>query len=232
MRREKAGEERRHRRRARPWLWTVLALLVLLGLGVWAARIEAPPVGRVALTGPPSPPTPRPLVVPDLAEFAAVARRAEIAAEEARLAALREARLRLEQELEALRQAAEDRPREAAPARPEAPRGAPPAIAAPPADIARRPVRIVVLHRANSAPAAAAALAVAETLRGGGVAVQALRAASFVPSTPVVRYFHEEDRLAAAWLAAQLGQGWAVQDFSGFQPLPAPQTLEVWLPAS
>lgn len=172
------------------------------------------------------------LSAPEQAELASVARRAEIAAEEARLAALRDARLRLEQELEALRQAAEELQRDPAPAMPDVPRSGPAAIAAPPADIARRPVRIVVLHRANSQPAAAAASAVADALRGGGVEVQALRGASFVPSTPVVRYFHDEDRAAATWLAEQLGHGWAVQDFRAFQPQPAPQTLEVWLPAS
>lgn len=170
--------------------------------------------------------------MPEQADIAAVARRAEIAAEEARLAALREARLRLEQELEALRQAAEAPPRDPAPAMRDLPQGRHAGTVLPPADIVRRPVRILVLHRANSPAAAVAALAVAEALRAGGVEVPAPRGAAFVPSTPVVRYFHDEDRAAAAWLAERLGQGWAVQDFRAFQPQPAPRTLEVWLPAS
>jgi hypothetical protein len=47
-----------------------------------------------------------------------------------------------------------------------------------------------------------------------------------------VRYFHDEDAAAAARLAARLGPGWAIQDFRAFLPQPAPQTLEVWLPAN
>jgi len=62
--------------------------------------------------------------------------------------------------------------------------------------------------------------------------VPQLRQAPFVPSTPVVRYFHAEDQGAAASLAARLGRGWAIQDFRAYIPQPPPQTLEVWLPGS
>jgi hypothetical protein len=175
-------------------------------------------------------------------------RRAEIAAEEARLAALRAARQRLEQEVAALRQEAEERLRtlpgrktvpEAGATAPAAPAtGGGPAITqavappAVPAEAPGRPLRVFVHHRANSAPGAAAAEEVAQTLRGVGVEVQGVRPAPFVPATPVVRYFHDEDQAAAARLAGRLGRGWAIQDFRAFLPQPPPQTLEVWLPAN
>jgi hypothetical protein len=143
-----------------------------------------------------------------------IARRAEIAAEEARLAALRAARLELEREVAALEQ--ETAARRSLP---------------PPQEPGMRPMRVVVHHRANSTAASGAAAELAQSLRGGGFEVQGVRSAAFVPSTPVVRFFHEEDQAAAARLAARLGRGWAIQDFRAFLPQPAPQTLEVWLAA-
>lgn len=215
----RSGGWQRLRLAVRLGAWIALGLLVLLAIAFWAGGTSAPPNVRIGERGVPPPAAPL-LSLPDQADRAAIARRAEIAAEEARLAALRDARRRLEQELEALRQSAE------APARPPGP------SAAPQLGAERRALRIVVLHRANSAAAAAAASAVAETLRGHGFEVQALRGTSFVPTTPVVRYFHEADRAAATMLAERLGPGWAAQDFRAFQPQPAPQTLEIWLPAS
>jgi hypothetical protein len=215
------GGWQRLRLAARLGAWIALGLLVLLAIAFWAGGTSAPPNVRIGERGVLPPPAAAPMLfLPDQADRAAIARRAEIAAEEARLAALRDARRRLEQELEALRQSAE------APARPPGP------LAVPQPGAERRALRIVVLHRANSAAAAAAASAVAETLRGHGFEVQALRGTSFVPTTPVVRYFHEADRAAATALAERLGPGWAAQDFRAFQPQPAPQTLEIWLPAS
>jgi hypothetical protein len=214
------GGWQRLRLAARLGAWIALGLLVLLAIAFWAGGTSAPPSVRIGERGVMPPAAAPMLSLPDQADRAAIARRAEIAAEEARLAALRDARRRLEQELEALRQSAE------APARPPGP------LAMPQPGAERRALRIVVLHRANSAAAAAAASAVAETLRGHGFEIQALRATSFVPTTPVVRYFHEADRAAATALAERLGPGWTAQDFRAFQPQPAPQTLEIWLPAS
>jgi hypothetical protein len=204
-----------------------LGIALLIGWSVW--------------TGPGGPPPPRPpgaglppqltrSILPE-AEAVASARRAEIAAEEARLAALRTARAQLEQEVAALRQEVEQRRLDPAGHKPPEATGAaalpgPAAGPEPPG----RPLRVVVHHRTGSAPAAAEE--VAQGLRGAGVEVQTIRAAPFVPSTPVVRYFHEEDQAAAARLAARLGRGWAIQDFRAFLPQPPPQTLEVWLPAS
>jgi hypothetical protein len=186
----------------------------------------------------------------------AAARRAEIGAEEARLASLRNARAQLEQEVATLRQEAETRRREmpgrkvvpenvvtgsTLPAVPSSSGGpnltvptatAVPAPAAQPEPPPPRGTRVFVHHRANSGPGATAAEEVAQSLRSAGFEVGAIRPAPFVPSTPVVRYFHDEDQAAAARLAGRLGRGWAIQDFRAYVPQPPPQTLEVWLPGS
>lgn len=171
---------------------------------------------------------------------------ANIAAEEQRLADLRSARVALEAQLAALRQEAEQRQRTPPALKDGAEAGQtqPPIaaagggrdrsepIAASAADPARQGMRIFVHHRANSRPGAQAAAEVAENLRGAGLAVTDVRSAPFVPSTPVVRYFHQEDQDAAARLASRLGRGWAIQDFRAFEPQPPPHTLEVWLPGN
>ena len=215
--RQAIGPRRLHRARWRGWLLAP-GVALLLGLVLWGA-----------LSGPDRRPSERPFGagLPPLAtergapplpesDPTAIARRAEIAAEEARLAAVRAARLELEREVAALE-------REMA-----ARRSLPP----PPQEPGMRPMRVVVHHRANSPAASGAAAELAQSLRGGsGFEVLGVRSAAFVPSTPVVRYFHEEDQAAAARLAARLGRGWAIQDFRAYLPQPAPQTLEVWLAA-
>jgi len=216
MERVPAGPRRLHRSRWRGWLLAP-GVALLLGLVVWGAlsgpdrRPSERPFGAglppiATERGAPPLPEPDPL---------AIARRAEIAAEEARLAALRAARLELERQVAALEQ--ETAARRSLP---------------PPQEPGLRPVRVVVHHRANSPAASGAAAELAQSLRGGsGFEVLGVRSAAFVPSTPVVRYFHEEDQAAAARLAARLGRGWAIQDFRAYLPQPAPQTLEVWLAA-
>jgi cell division protein FtsB len=231
MRRENtAARNRRAAAGRRVPIWMGVAVLAVGALIGWSAW-----------TGPGGPPPSRPPgagLPPQLArstlseaEAVAVARRAEIAAEEARLAALRAARAQLEQEVAALRQAAEQHRRDPAARKPGETTGAaaPPGAAGGP-EPPSPPLRVFVHHRAGSPPAAAEE--VAQGLRGAGVEVQAIRAAPFVPSTPVVRYFHDEDQAAAARLAARLGRGWAIQDFRAYLPQPPPQTLEIWLPAS
>jgi hypothetical protein len=214
MERVPTGPRQLHRSRWRGWL-LALGIALLLGMVVWGT-----------LSGPDRRPSERPFgagmppitaerSIPPLPEAdpVVIARRAEIAAEEARLAALRAARLELQRDIAALeREAAERR-------------------SPPPPEPGARPLRVVVHHRANSPTASGAAADMARTLRGGGFEVQALRGAAFVPSTPVVRFFHEEDRAAASRLAARLGPGWAIQDFRAYLPQPAAQTLEVWLAA-
>lgn len=180
--------------------------------------------------------------------------RAGVQAEEQRIAQLRETRLRLEAEIALLQEEADRRLRQLPgrkvmpdPAQPpgarfasvplppppsaDAPAVPPPAAApAPSGDPALRGLRVFVHHRSNSSQAAAAAEDVTDRLRDTGVDLQAPRSAPFVPSTPVVRYFHDEDQAAAARIAGRLGRGWAIQDFRAYQPQPAPQTIEVWVP--
>ena len=208
------GPRRLHRSRWRGWLLAA-GVALLLGLVVWGA-LSGPdrrPSARPFGAGLPPITTERAMPPLPEADPAIIARRAEIAAEEARLAALRAARLELERDIAALERDATER------------------RSPPPAEPGARPMRVVVHHRANSPAASGAAAELARTLRGAGVEVQALRGAAFVPSTPVVRFFHEEDRVAASRLAARLGPGWVIQDFRAYLPQPAPQTLEVWLAA-
>jgi hypothetical protein len=199
-----------------------LVTAVLLAAGGWAmlGGARAP---EAAAEPEASSAAPRgPQAAPDRATW-----RAEIEAERAELAALRLERTRLEEELAQLsldlreRRAALETVRTQLAARP-------PATAEP----APRSTRVFVHHRANWRNGPATAEEVAQTARGGGFEVAAIRAAPYVPSTPVVRFFHDDDQAAAARLAARLGRGWAIQDFRAYQPLPAPQTLEVWLPAN
>lgn len=206
-------------------------------------------IARSDASVPSLPPAAASAAAPNSREVGSAARRTEIAAEEARLASLREARAALEQELVTLRQEAEQRRREAgykvnagslttgsaAAIQPATgPQQATGAAAAPPTPAAEpgpnRGLRVFVHHRASSPSATAAAEELIENLRGGGFEVQAPRPVPFVPSTPVVRYFHEEDQAAAARLASRLGRGWAIQDFRAYVPQPSPQTLEVWMP--
>jgi hypothetical protein len=251
QRERKVGVTRRGARGRRRVLW--------IGAGVMAVAIS---VAAMAIYAPPGPPPNRPVgagLPPSLPrQVPAVsiepdgnlgARRAEIAAEEARIAALRMARAQLEQEVAALRQQAEERRRDmpgrknipenvaAGPTAPTAPAtgggaslAVPVVTPAPAPDPPQRGTRVFVHHRASSSAAGAAAEDIAQTLRAAGFEVPAIRPAPFVPSTPVVRYFHEEDQAAAARLAGRLGRGWAIQDFRAFTPQPPPQTLEVWLP--
>ena len=246
MSREKSpyGRRRAHAARRRPFVLAGVAGLVLVAV-LWAAfgGTGGPPPVRPVGAGLPPATVQSPSFATEPPDGAAAARRAEIAAEEARLAALRAARLRLEQEVAALERDLQARERGTLGRRSGAePAGSDAAAAAPAlsgggaqsaSESPARPLRVFVHHRANSAAAATAATEVAQNLRGGGgFEVQAVRGATFVPSTPVVRYFHDEDQAAAARLAGRLGQGWAIQDFRAFLPQPAPQTLEVWLPAS
>lgn len=206
--------------------------LLWAGLGLTAGLL-AGVVGGVLLVESRAQPT------PVTAEAQTDAVPGTLPAEQARLAELRDARARLESELAVLQQEAEQR-RRSMPGRktdPDATTGsdALPARAAGPAApqvAASASARVFIHHRAGSAPAGQAAEATAQTIRGAGFEIGGIRQTPFVPATRVVRYFHEEDAAAAARLASRLGAGWAIQDFRAFQPQPAPQTLEVWLPGN
>ncbi|MFC7538457.1 LytR C-terminal domain-containing protein [Siccirubricoccus deserti] len=104
-----------------------------------------------------------------------------------------------------------------------------PARPEPAAALASGP-RVFVHYRGGSPAAAEAASTAAALLRDSGFEVSDLRTVQSVPAQRVVRYFHAEDAGAAARLAGRLGRGWAIQDFRNFEPSPAPQTLEIWLP--
>ena len=90
--------------------------------------------------------------------------------------------------------------------------------------------RVVLHHRAGSYAASEAAGAMATQVREAGFDLNETRAVTATPSQRVVRYFHAEDAPAAARLAGRLGRGWALQDFRSYEPLPSPGLLEVWLP--
>lgn len=257
--------QRRSAKRPRRFLWIASGIAVLAVGATLIAADSAPPVRNPAiglvpedvpridpgLQVPQAPPALAGGVTPRHGyEAAAVSRRAEVSAEEARLAGLREARAALERELVAMRQEVEQRRRELGqkvnPGRtgsgnqasgvpvPIQPASGPGVLTLPPGmdPDAARGTRVFVHHRASSSTAAAAAEDLVENLRSSGFEPQPPRAVPFVPSTPVVRYFHEEDQAAAARLAARLGRGWAIQDFRAFMPQPPPQTLEVWMPGS
>lgn len=243
--RGRPGEQREGTRRGTPRSfrrlpWIGAAVLALV-VGVTLFAADGSPPTRMAGAGMVPAPTPLPLP-----RDGATSRAAEIAVEEARLAALRDVRLGLEQEIAALRAevaaaqralpALKTTPGEpAGPASAQLTRLVPPAptVAPPPAEPVLRPpaepaLRIVLHHRAGTSQGAADD--VAGRLREAGIEVQATRTAPFVPSTPVVRFFHDEDQAAAARIAGRLGRGWAIQDFRAYQPQPSPQTIEVWIP--
>ncbi|HEV7264151.1 MAG TPA: hypothetical protein VGN83_04430 [Falsiroseomonas sp.] len=226
----------------------VVAVLALAGLG-------GPPPQRPAGAGLP----PAAFQRTPVATAEQPAPDPAIAAEEAAIAALRTTRARLEQEIAALGIEVEERRRSlrnrtefaADPAAGPAAGTMPPvtrsvdrsgasapatalaAQASAPEPGAPDPgLRVFLHHRANSRPGAEAAQELAQSLRSAGVDISAVRAAPFVPSTPVVRYFHDGDQAAAARLAGRLGRGWAIQDFRAYLPQPSPGTLEVWLPAN
>jgi hypothetical protein len=256
---------RRSSRRPRRFVWiasgvAVLAIGATLIAADGAPPSRAPGVGLVPedvpraeapVTVPTAPPALAGGVTPPHGvEAVAVARRAEIAAEETRLAGLREQRAALERELVSMQQEIEQRRRDLGQKQPGGaagpnvlatgipvpiqPASGPGVLTLPPGvepGAARGP-RVFVHHRASSGSAAASAEELVQSLRGAGFDPQPPRAVPFVPSTPVVRYFHEEDQAAAARLAARLGRGWAIQDFRAFVPQPPPQTLEVWMPSS
>jgi hypothetical protein len=230
----------------------VLGTLLTLGAGLALLVIGAPPrspESRVARSAA-DPTTPGEASATPASAGDAAALRALVAAEEARLEALTETRERLSAEIDALvqRQAelrrdtsAAELPRVAVapPPAAEPPRVtvAPPppaaALTAPPPP--RRPAepvaRVYVHHRSGSGVAEQAAVGLTQLLgRDSGFEVAEVRSAGYVPSTRVVRYFHDEDAAAAARLAGRLGSGWAIQDFRAYTPQPAPRTLEVWLP--
>lgn len=202
----------------------------MLGHGLRPASVISTPA--------PSLPAPGPAVdAGALASLQAEVARLRVAQEEdqARLASLTQARVVAEAELASLRRDLAIARRDAVPAP-----GAPPPITAapmPPPRPARAETlpgtsqpRVFIHLRAGSAVAADVAASLVQPLREAGFDLGELRPVTNTPSQRVVRYFHTEDAAAAARLAGRLGRGWAIQDFRGYEPAPALQTLEIWLP--
>lgn len=207
-----------------------------LGRGLRPTQPATTPVERPAPEVTPAVP---PLVPPQAEADAAASLRTELARlraareeDQARLARLAQAQANAEAELAGLR-------RDLAAARRDPPPIAPPAqVTAPPPPRPARPEaaastgqpRVFIHIRAGSSAGAEAAASLAQPLREAGFEVSDLRPVPSTPSQRVVRYFHSEDAAAAARLAGRLGRGWAIQDFRGYEPAPALQTLEIWLP--
>ena len=168
--------------------------------------------------------------------------------DQARLARLAQAQATAEAELGSLRRDLAAARRDAAPPPSPAPAAAPAPITAlplppprptraeapPAAGPSNGPAsgqpRVFIHIRAGSSAGAEAAASLAQPLREAGFEVADPRPVTSTPSQRVVRYFHAEDAGTAARLAGRLGRGWAIQDFRGYEPAPASQTLEIWLP--
>lgn len=246
-------------------LGAMTTLVVVAVIAVAGSPIRPPdtPAGRAALgEGLPGAGLTTSATPSDVAALTAeaVSLRATIAAEEARLNALRQARDDLETEIEELRRQATEAqqrlgrfgaPAQLAQAEGEAQvqttqelttaslAAASPGVGsarqqserqAREASIAVPAAQVFVHHRAGSNAAERSADEIAGALREAGFEIADIRSVPFVPSTRVVRYFHSEDAEAAARIAGRLGRGWAIQDFRAYSPQPPPQTLEIWLP--
>ncbi|TCZ66573.1 coiled-coil domain-containing protein [Roseicella aquatilis] len=226
-----------------------LCLAAMIGgmvLGLRLQRPAEPLPAELALATPPAQPGPAQADGAELSARLAALQRA-VAQEQTLLDALAATRAGAENYLAALEREIAAARREASLAAPQppppaaAPAPAPrreaaiPPIAAPVprplrAETASGSPRVFIHHRAGSAAGTEAASVLADTVREGGFEVPDIRPASSVPSQRSVRYFHAADAAAAARLAGRLGRGWAIQDFRGFDPAPAPGTLEVWVP--
>jgi hypothetical protein len=95
-------------------------------------------------------------------------------------------------------------------------------------------LRIFILYPEGD-PAAAEADALYAALSGSGeLPLVVLRDVGFTIASPRIRYFHAADAAAARalvdFLDAPDGE-WALQDFSHIRPLPAPGTVEIYVPS-
>ena len=188
------------------------------------------------------PPAPSAAPAPSNAAGDAEVLRKSVAAEQARLESLAQAKTAVEAQLAQLQAQMTQREQREILARREAALAALPSVTAPlprpqrsepraePSASAAGHQRVVLHHRAGSYAASEAAGAMASQVREAGFDLNETRAVTATPSQRVVRYFHAEDAPAAARLAGRLGRGWALQDFRSYEPLPSPGLLEVWLP--
>lgn len=93
----------------------------------------------------------------------------------------------------------------------------------------------IFIHYPEGEPAAADADALYAALSGTGeLPLVVLRDVGFTIASPRIRYFYGADAEAARALAAFLDAPdgtWALQDFSHIRPLPAPGTVEIYVPS-
>lgn len=111
--------------------------------------------------------------------------------------------------------------------------------AAPPPDgIALPPgagdLRIFILYPEGDPAAAEAGAVYAALSRTGELPLVVLRDVGFAIASPRIRYFYAADAAAARALADFLDApegGWTLQDFGHIRPLPAPGTVEIYVPS-
>ena len=99
--------------------------------------------------------------------------------------------------------------------------------------------RVVIHYGVASASGAALARSIAASLAGDGFGEPELRAVPHNVGTTSIRYFRAADRAAAERLVAtarplltEAGRAAPTTpiDFTDYQPLPRPGTLEIWVP--
>jgi len=99
-------------------------------------------------------------------------------------------------------------------------------------------LRVFILYPDGAGAEDAAGDLYADLSSSGEFPLVVLRDVDFAIETPRIRYFYSQDADAAGALADVLeppsnsADQWTVQDFTQFRPLPAPGTLEIFIPAS
>lgn len=99
-------------------------------------------------------------------------------------------------------------------------------------------LRVFILYPDGAGAEDAAGDLYAALSNSGEFPLVVLRDVDFAIETPRIRYFYSQDANAADALAGVLeppgnsGDQWTVQDFTQFRPLPAPGTLEIFIPSS
>lgn len=96
-------------------------------------------------------------------------------------------------------------------------------------------LRVFILYPEGEPAAAEASDLYAALSATGQVPLVVLRDVNFAVGAPRIRFYHDEDAAAARALGEFLeapNGGWALQDFGHIRPLPAPGTLEIYVPST
>ena len=94
-------------------------------------------------------------------------------------------------------------------------------------------LRIFILYPAGGPAVSEASALYADLSRTGELPLVVLREVGFAVASPRIRYFHAADAEAARALADFLDPPraeWQVQNFGHLRPLPAPGTVEIYVP--